>query len=61
MVAKAFDSCIALCDYIITICISITSILTTQVKSGDIEENPGPKKILCHQVRLLENKRAGCS
>ena len=46
MVAKSFNSCIALCNYIITICISITSILTTQVllKSGDIEINIGPKK-----------------
>ena len=40
---------IALCNYIITICISITSILTIQVlqvllKSGDIETNLGPKK-----------------
>ena len=47
MVAKSFNSCITLCNnYIITICISITSILTTQalLKSGDIETNPGPKK-----------------
>ena len=46
MVAKAFSSCIALCNYIVTICISMTSILTTQVlvKSGDTEANPGPKK-----------------
>ena len=46
MVAKSFNSCITLCNYIITICISITSILTAQVllKSGNIETNPGPKK-----------------
>ena len=46
LVAKSFDSCISLCNYIITICISITSILTTQVlpMSGDIEINSGPKK-----------------
>ena len=46
MIQKSFNSCVALCYYIITICISITSILTTQVllKSGDIETNPGPKK-----------------
>ena len=46
MVAKSFNSCIALCNYIITIYISIGSILLTQVllKSGDIETNPGPKK-----------------
>ena len=44
--SKPFNSCITLCNYIITICISITSILTTQVllKSGDIETIPGPKK-----------------
>ena len=43
---KSFNPCIALCNYIITICISITSILTTQVllKSGEIETNPRPKK-----------------
>ena len=46
MVAKSFNSFIALCNYIITICISITSILSTQVLliSGDIETKPGPKK-----------------
>ena len=46
MVAKSFNACITLCNYIITICINITSILTTQVllKSGDIQTNPGPKK-----------------
>ena len=35
-----------LCNYIITICISITGILKTQVqlKPGDIETNPGLKK-----------------
>ena len=46
MVAKSFNPCIAPCNYIITIYISITSILTTQVllKSGDIDTNPGPKK-----------------
>ena len=45
MVAKPFNSCIALCNYIITICISITSILITQVLliSGDTETNPGLK------------------
>ena len=47
MAAKTFSSCIALCNYIVTICISMTSILTTQVlvKSGDTEANPGPKKL----------------
>ena len=42
MVAKSFNSCIALCNYIIRICISITSILTNKVllKLGDIETNP---------------------
>ena len=46
MVAKSFNSCITLCNYIITICISITSILTTQVllESGDIQTYQGPKK-----------------
>ena len=46
MLAKSFNPCIAPRNYIITIYISITSILTTQVllKSGDIETNPGPKK-----------------
>ena len=46
MVAKSFNPCIAPCNYIITICISIASILTTQgqLKSGDMETNPGPKK-----------------
>ena len=46
MVAKSFNSCITLCNDIITICISITSILTAQVllKSGNIETNPGPKQ-----------------
>ena len=46
MVVKSFNSCITLCNYIITICISITSILTTQVllKSGDSETNSGPKR-----------------
>ena len=46
MVVKSFNSFIVLCYYIITICISITSILTTQVflKSGDKEINPGCKK-----------------
>ena len=46
MVAKAFNSCIALRSYIVTICINITSILTTQglLKSGDIEINPECKK-----------------
>ena len=54
MVRKFLNSCIALCNYIIAICISITSILATQVqpKSGDIETNPGPKKLstimFCH-------------
>ena len=45
-VVKSFNSCIALCNYIITICITITSILTTQVllKSRDIEINQEPKK-----------------
>ena len=46
IVEKSFNSCIALCTYIITSCISITSILKTQLLliSGDIETNPGPKK-----------------
>ena len=46
MVAKSFNSFIALCNYIILICISITSILSTQILliSGDIETKPGPKK-----------------
>ena len=63
IVAKSFNSCIALCNYTITICISITSILTTQVLliSDDIETNPGHKKISCYQVLSLELKRAGCS
>ena len=36
-----------LCNYIITICISITGILKTQLqlKPGDIETNPGLKNI----------------
>ena len=36
MVAKSFNSCIVLSNYIITICISITSILITKIltKSG---------------------------
>ena len=40
LVPKSFNSCIALCNYI------ITSIVTTQVLLifGDIETNPGPKK-----------------
>ena len=48
MVSKPFNSCIALCNYIITICISINSILTTQVLliSGDTETNPGLKNHL---------------
>ena len=46
MPAKSFNPCIAPCNYVITIYISITSILITQLllKSGDIETNPGPKK-----------------
>ena len=46
MVEKSSNSCIGLCNFVITICISITSILKTQVLliSGDIETNPGPKK-----------------
>ena len=46
MVAKSFNSCIGLCNYIITICISITSILKTHVLliPGVIDTNPGPKK-----------------
>ena len=45
-VAKSFNSRIVLCSYIATICVSITSIMTTELllKSGDIEINPGPKK-----------------
>ena len=45
MVAKSFNSFVALCNLIITICFSINSILTIQVllKSGDIKINPGPK------------------
>ena len=54
MVAKSFNSCIALCNYIIiiTIYISIISILTTQVllKSEDIETNPGPKKLSTNKI-----------
>ena len=48
MLAKSFNPCIAPCNCIIAIYISITSILTTQVllKSGDIETNPGPKNHL---------------
>ena len=44
-VAKSFNSSIALCNYIITICIRITSILKSEVllKSGDTETNPGHK------------------
>ena len=47
MAAQPCNSCIALFNYIITICISTTSILTTGVllKSGDIEINPGPKTL----------------
>ena len=54
MVAKSFNSCIALCNYIITICISITSILTTQalLKFSDIETNSGPKKSSAIKFRL---------
>ena len=46
MVGKSFNSCIGLCNYIITICISITNILTTKLllKSCDIETNPRRKK-----------------
>ena len=46
MTAKSFDSFIVFCNYVTTICTSITSILTTQVplKSGDIEIHPEPKK-----------------
>ena len=46
MVAKSFNSRIVLCNYIATICISIASIMTTELllKSGDTEINPGPKK-----------------
>ena len=46
MVLKSFNSSIALCNLVITICISITIILAAQVliKSGDIEINLGPKK-----------------
>ena len=46
MVLKSLNSFIALRNYIITICINITSTLKTQVllKSGDIETNPRPKK-----------------
>ena len=48
MVAKSFNSSIALGSYIITICISITGILATQVllKSSIIELNRGPKNHL---------------
>ena len=47
MVTKSSNSCIALCNYIITIYVRITSILTTQVllKYGDIEINLGSKKL----------------
>ena len=54
MAVKSFNSCIALCNFIITICTSNTSILTTQVplKSGGTEINSGPKKkyviTFCH-------------
>ena len=45
MVEKSFNSCIALCNYIIRNCISITNILTTQVLiSGNIKTNQRPKK-----------------
>ena len=46
IIAKSSKSCIALCNYIITIFISNTSIRTAQVllKSDDIEINPGLKK-----------------
>ena len=46
MVAKFFNSIVGLCNYIITICITIPSILKTQVLrlSGDTETNPGPEK-----------------
>ena len=45
MVAKSYNLCIVLGNYIPTICISNTRILTTQLllKFGDIEINPGPK------------------
>ena len=48
MVVKSFNSSIALGNYIITICISITGILATQVllKSSIIEINRGPKNHL---------------
>ena len=48
MVAKSFNSSIALGNYIIKICISITGILATQVllKSSTIELNRGPKNHL---------------
>ena len=60
-VVKLFNSCIALCNFIIAICISTSSILTTKalVKSCDIEINPEPKKIMRHQVLSLKLKRAG--
>ena len=53
IVAKSFNSCIALRNYIITISVSITSILKTQVRliSDDIKTNLGPKKSaikFCH-------------
>ena len=46
MVAKSFNSCIGPCNYIITICIRITSILKTHVLliPGVIDTNPEPKK-----------------
>ena len=48
MVAKSFNLCLPLCNYIITICSNNINLLTTQVllKSGDIGINPGPKNHL---------------
>ena len=46
MVVKSFNSCTALWNYKITVGITNTSTLKTQVllKPGDIEINPEPKK-----------------
>ena len=61
-VAKSFNSCIGLCNYIITICASITSILKTQVLLYLVTQKQiQDLKIIYHQILSLELKRAGCS
>ena len=47
MVAKSSNSCIDLCNYIITVCINNASFLATQglIKFGDTGINPRPKKL----------------